>query len=336
MLISVIIPVYNAAPFVRDAVESALAQPETAEVILVEDGSPDDSLAICTALAAEYDCVKLYRHPDGENRGAGASRNLGIINSTSDYIAFLDADDVYLPGRFCVAERMLEADPTLDGVYEAIGLEIDSQTGWLRWQSARRSTNALYTITTQISPEQLFDALIRGGVGFFTVNGLTVRRSIFNKTGLYDEHLRLHQDHIMNFKMAAVARLAPGRLEEAVATYRIHENNRISAPRPQWQVYSARMKMWFTMWEWSRRHLTPDKQQRVVFRLVAKAMSTPLISFKLPQLLRPVQGRLQLILITFVHPRLALTRVFWQRLLALGVVGKVLRTVTTPLVRMGK
>ena len=49
--VSVIIPVYNAAPFVRQAVESALAQPETAEVVLVEDNSPDNSLEICQQLA---------------------------------------------------------------------------------------------------------------------------------------------------------------------------------------------------------------------------------------------------------------------------------------------
>lgn len=76
MKVSVVIPVYNAAPFVRDAVESALAQPETGEVILVEDGSLDDSLTVCRALAAENDRVKLYRHPNGENCGAGASRFL--------------------------------------------------------------------------------------------------------------------------------------------------------------------------------------------------------------------------------------------------------------------
>ncbi len=59
---SVIIPVYNAAAYVRHAVESALAQPETAEVILIEDGSPDNALEICENLASEFEKVKLLRH----------------------------------------------------------------------------------------------------------------------------------------------------------------------------------------------------------------------------------------------------------------------------------
>ncbi len=100
MQVSIIIPVYNAAAYVREAVESALIQPETGEILLIEDNSPDDSLRICQELAAKYDKVKLLRHPNGENRGPGASRNLGMRNARSPILAFLDADDYYLPGRF--------------------------------------------------------------------------------------------------------------------------------------------------------------------------------------------------------------------------------------------
>ena len=100
MTVSVVIPVYQAAAFVEQAVESALAQPETGEVLLVEDGSGDGSLAECERLAAGDGRVRLLRHPNGENRGAGASRNLGIEQSTCPLVAFLDADDYYLLGRF--------------------------------------------------------------------------------------------------------------------------------------------------------------------------------------------------------------------------------------------
>ena len=65
MNISVIIPVYNAAKFVEEAVESALAQPETSEVILVEDGSPDNSFEVCRALTEKYPKVTLMQHPGG-------------------------------------------------------------------------------------------------------------------------------------------------------------------------------------------------------------------------------------------------------------------------------
>ena len=77
--ISVIIPVYNAERYLERAVASALEQPQTGEVILIEDCSPDGSLAICEKLAAAHpDKVRLLRHPDGKNHGAGPTRNLGI------------------------------------------------------------------------------------------------------------------------------------------------------------------------------------------------------------------------------------------------------------------
>src|SRR5690554_4082261 len=98
--VSVIIPVYNAANFVTQAVESAVVLGEVGEVIVVEDGSPDNALDICRELADKYSKVKLFQHPNGENRGPGASRNLGIMNASFDFISFLDADDWYLPNRF--------------------------------------------------------------------------------------------------------------------------------------------------------------------------------------------------------------------------------------------
>src|SRR5690349_14845174 len=93
--VSVIIPVYNAAKFLRQAVESAVHLPEVAEIVLVEDRSPDNALQICGELVREFSKVKMYQHPNNENRGAGASRNLGIEKSTFPYVAFLDADDRY-------------------------------------------------------------------------------------------------------------------------------------------------------------------------------------------------------------------------------------------------
>jgi glycosyltransferase involved in cell wall biosynthesis len=100
MDISVVIPVFNAERYVESAVESALRQKETAEVILVEDNSPDNALMICEQLSKLNPRVQLLRHSDGKNHGAGESRNLGIRAARSDYIAFLDADDYYLENCF--------------------------------------------------------------------------------------------------------------------------------------------------------------------------------------------------------------------------------------------
>ncbi|HED13224.1 MAG TPA: glycosyltransferase family 2 protein, partial [Gammaproteobacteria bacterium] len=103
MKISVVIPVYNAEKYVEYAVKSALQQKEAAEIILVEDNSPDHALKICEKLSNENSQVRLLRHSDGKNHGAGESRNLGIRSARHDYIAFLDADDYYLQNCFAAA-----------------------------------------------------------------------------------------------------------------------------------------------------------------------------------------------------------------------------------------
>ena len=100
-VVSVVIPVYNAERYVARALASALAQPEVGEVILVEDDSPDRALEVCRSLANEHaGKVRLLRHPDGRNHGAGPSRNLGIRAARHPFMTALDADDHYLPGRF--------------------------------------------------------------------------------------------------------------------------------------------------------------------------------------------------------------------------------------------
>lgn len=125
-MVSVVIPVYRAPAFVRMALESALAQPEMSEVLLVEDGSPDDSLAVCEELRSLHSRVRLLRHPGGANRGAGASRNLGIETATAPYVAFLDADDYFLPGRFARDVALLEQDAGVVGVYRVMGSVTDA------------------------------------------------------------------------------------------------------------------------------------------------------------------------------------------------------------------
>ena len=229
-----IIPVYHAAEFIQQAVKSALVQPEVIEVILVEDASPDNSLAVCEALAAAHERVHLYRHPDGANHGAGASRNLAIQRSTCPYIAFLDADDFYLPGRFDRARATFEAYLDVEGVYEAVGTHFESETARQQWRAAQSldAFSELTTMTRHVDPGQLFETLLAGDAGYFCTPGLIVKRSLLDKTGLFDENLRLHQDTAMWIKMAAVGRLAPGRLDEPVAMRRVHIHNRITAPRP--------------------------------------------------------------------------------------------------------
>ncbi len=93
-LVSVVIPAYNAAPFIRRAIDSVLAQTwKKLEIIVVDDGSTDETAAIASSYGKP---VTLVQKPNG---GPSSARNLGIRKSRGDWIAFLDADDYWLPEK---------------------------------------------------------------------------------------------------------------------------------------------------------------------------------------------------------------------------------------------
>lgn len=307
---SVTIPVYNAAPYLMEAVESALSQPETAEIILVEDHSSDNSLEICQQLAARNNMIRLYRHDDGKNHGCSASRNLAIRNSVCEYIAFLDADDYFLPGRFVTARQMFEAEPELDGVYEAIEMHVEDEVSLERWKTAGRAPTRLHTISQRISPENLFIELVAGKS--FSIDGLIIRRRALDKCGYLNESLPLHGDDIFFIMLAATARLAPGSLDVPVARWRVHGQNRISAPRPQRDVYQLRIKFWNILWEWSRSRLEPERQQLLLRALLNDARLRKRFSRSFPKKFTGLIQRMQLLLLPSIVPTVLLEPTYWR------------------------
>lgn len=104
--ISIVMPVYNGAEFLRKSIESVSRQTlKDLELICVDDGSTDNSLDVLNNLTKEYDFIKIITQ---ENNGAGSARNNGIKNATGEYVAFLDADDEYYDSD--ALERMYNAN----------------------------------------------------------------------------------------------------------------------------------------------------------------------------------------------------------------------------------
>lgn len=249
--ISVITPVYNAGPHVEAAVDSALQFDQVKEVILVEDGSTDESLARCKALAERDPRVKLVQHPGGSNRGAGASRNLGIAHAQYPWVAFLDADDRFTPDRFEAEQLLLNNDPDVDGVYGAIGVTYLDEVGKERYDSS--IGQELTTMHRVTPPDELFIALsgAQGYMGHFSLDGLTVRRAVLLRMEqLFNTSLRLHQDTEFLIRLAHAARLVPGVLDRPVALRGVHGGNRITsnANRPV-----SRAMMYEALYTWARR-----------------------------------------------------------------------------------
>jgi len=225
MEISVIIPVYNAKPFIRKAALSALQQSEVSEVLLIEDASIDNSLKTCINLESEYKKIRLLKHSDGKNHGAATTRNLGIKNAEFEYIAFLDADDFYLPQRFQVPKELFKKNHDIDGVYEAVGLYFYDECGKRKWLSKNR--DELTTIRERLDAKDLFEGLVKDGKGSLHLDGIVVKKSLFKKCGYFSEQLKLHQDSTLIIQMSECGKLIPGRLNKPVAMRGIHKNNRI-------------------------------------------------------------------------------------------------------------
>src|SRR5215204_5307150 len=119
-LVSVIIPCYNQAHFLGEAIESVLAQSYPHfEIIVVDDGSTDNTFEV----ASHYSKVRLIRQ---ENRGVSRARNAGLRESEGSYVVFLDADDRLLPGALDAGLECFEAHPEsafVDGDYRYIGAD---------------------------------------------------------------------------------------------------------------------------------------------------------------------------------------------------------------------
>lgn len=222
MNISVIIPVYNAAPFVEKAVESALKQPEVKEILLIEDGSIDNSLDLCQKLARGCEKIKLMQHPNGENKGAGASRNVGLENITQDFIAFLDADDYFLPHRFNGDKEIFKNHPNADGVFNAIGTQFYSENS----KSIYRKKIITTLNNPNVTPESYFFELTVGG-GFTHLDGITIKRSSLKPHQRFDEDLRQSQDTDLILTWATELKMYPGSMVEPVSMRGVHDNNRI-------------------------------------------------------------------------------------------------------------
>src|SRR5262245_958639 len=118
-LVSVIVIFLNGAKFITEAIKSVFEQTYHCwELFLVDDGSIDGSTQIARQYAERYPGKVCYlQHPDHQNRGMSASRNLGLAHARGDFIAFLDADDVWFPQKLGRQVAIMQAQPRAAMVY---------------------------------------------------------------------------------------------------------------------------------------------------------------------------------------------------------------------------
>lgn len=224
--VSVIIPVYNAEKFVVKAVESAVNLKEVLEIILVEDASPDNSLAICELLANKYKKVKLFQHPDRANHGEAASRNLGISIAKMSYVAFLDADDWYLPNRFLKDREVFNNFKNADAVYSCTILEEDQNDVSKRYGA---KFDIRKRIGYDVNFKLFYKSVIESGQPLHNTNSITIKRGFLIQEKLFDERLKLHTDSELWNRLMRRGNFFAGETNFPVAVIRRHENNTITS-----------------------------------------------------------------------------------------------------------
>ena len=197
-LVSVICPFLDEERYLAEAVESVLAQDYPAfELILVDDGSTDGSSALARALAArEPDRVFCIDHPGHANRGPAASRNAGIAAARGSFLAFIDGDDVWRPGKLTQQVAILANDPALGAVF-----------GTVNYWSAHAGRPDRLVPTGHLSDATCapHEALLRlhplGRADAPCPSDMLMRRSAIEATGGFDERfvgdLRLYEDQTL-------------------------------------------------------------------------------------------------------------------------------------------
>ncbi len=268
MNISVIIPVYNAAEFLESSVHSALQFPEVKEVLLIEDGSTDNSWEVARKISEIDNRIKLLQHPNRENRGAGATRNLGLENATQDFIAFLDADDYYLPNRFD-AEKELFQNPEIDGVFGAIGTEFLNEENKEKFQQKFQLSNNITGFKKLAKGQEVTEGLLlmNKAIGsFFHLNSLTIRKDKWKLSDIkFNANLKLHQDQDFIIKLSNILFLTNLKLNEIVAVRRVHGHNRITKIKNYSKDYNHNQYLlWDSLKNWSDKiELKKDQKEHI-------------------------------------------------------------------------
>lgn len=197
-LVSVIIPAYNSAWCVAEAIDSALSQtyPEV-EVLVVNDGSTDNTLQILEGYGSR---IRVLTQP---NAGLSAARNAGILSTAGDFLVFLDADDRLLPA---MVERLLAPMLENPGCAVAYGgfYQIDGDGRRFGESSLDRPSGRVFEILT--------------GDGLIQICAAMVRRSSLARSGLFDPMLRQIEDRDLWMRLAFYYEFAF--VPEFIAEYR--------------------------------------------------------------------------------------------------------------------
>ncbi len=143
-LFSVIIPVYNTASYLEEAIQSVLHQTfDDWELLIIDDGSQDKSLEIAHKWGKISSKIRTYQHPGGANKGVSASRNLGLKHANGKWIAFLDADDVWYENKLSEVRKIISKHENLALIYSKADILDTEYSGQVKKEKYARGIPGL-------------------------------------------------------------------------------------------------------------------------------------------------------------------------------------------------
>jgi glycosyltransferase involved in cell wall biosynthesis len=208
---AVVIPAFNAARYLRETVASALASKGlTVKIIIVDDGSTDDTTTIAAQLAQEQPNVICIRQT---NQGVSQARNAGLAVAAADFVCFLDADDCLRPDALSLLHRRLASDPDAVAAFGAI--EYFTEDG------AAKDSSSQYRASAQADRLDLPVVLSRNFID--TPGAILFRRAAVLQGGGFDKALRIGEDWEAYVRAALHGPFL--RCGETVLRYRFHTSS---------------------------------------------------------------------------------------------------------------
>lgn len=178
-MVSVVLCFYNEESFLEEAIQSVLSQEYVNwELLLVDDGSNDNSTQLARSYAAAFpDRISYVEHPYHQNHGLSASRNAGIKKCRGSFVAFLDADDVWLPDKLRFQMEIFHANPGVTVVLEA-------SLYWNSWKDPQKQDPVIPVGAAEgiYKPPHLMLSLYPLGTGAAPCpSGIIVRRAVLRR-----------------------------------------------------------------------------------------------------------------------------------------------------------
>lgn len=205
--VSAIITAYNCSSFLAESIRSVLGQSRLPdEIVVVDDGSSDDTPGVAAGFAS--DGVRCVRQG---NAGPGAARNRGIAETSGDYVAFLDCDDIWLPEKIERQLSYMQAHP-----------EAGLVSGDMWWWEVRTGRRWVHRYRPKPGANIMREALVRNVIGNPSI--FFVRRSALERLGGFDGSLHWGED--WEFGLRYARRSNVGFVPEPLIVYRRHSPSR--------------------------------------------------------------------------------------------------------------